>query len=99
MNENSCPPGQVYRPTFWNIPESLQVALYLLAFVAVALFVYGSWQRHIRLWRRGQGEFRIENLPERLKSLLTYGVATKKVVLENQPAGLMHWGHAYAVVK
>jgi Fe-S oxidoreductase len=95
MPEFACPPGTICRPTFWNIPEWLQVTLYVLALVSIALFFYGCW-RHIRFWRRGRAPYHIDDIPQRLKNFLTFGVATKKVVTENQPAGLMHlnlmWG-------
>jgi Fe-S oxidoreductase len=95
MDGFACPPGEICRPTFWNIPEWMQVTLYLLALVSIAIFFYGVW-RHVRYWRSGKGAFAIGNIPERIKNFLTFGVATKKVVTENQPAGFMHlnlmWG-------
>lgn len=95
MPEFACPANTICRPTFWNIPDWLQVTLYLLSFVSIALFFYGFW-RHIRFWRRGRSPYRVDNIPQRLKNFLTFGVATKKVAAENQPAGLMHlnlmWG-------
>jgi Fe-S oxidoreductase len=95
MPEFACPPGTICRPTFWNIPEWLQITLYVLALVSIALFFSGFW-RHIRFWRRGQAPYPVDSIPQRLKNFLTFGVATKKVVAENQPAGFMHlnlmWG-------
>ncbi len=94
----ACPPGEICRPTFWNIPEVVQIALYVLAAVSIALFLYGFWNAHIRFWRRGQGEFQIDNLGRRLRNLLTFGIATKKVVTENQPAGIMHLGLMWGMI-
>jgi Fe-S oxidoreductase len=95
MPEFACPAGTICRPTFWNIPDWLQVTLYVLSLVSIALFFYGCW-RHIRFWRRGLAPYRIDDVPRRLGNFFTFGVATKKVVTENQPAGLMHlnlmWG-------
>jgi Fe-S oxidoreductase len=95
MPEFACPAGTICRPTFWNIPDWLQVTLYVLSVVSVALFFYGCW-RHIRFWQRGLAPYRIDDIPQRLKNFFTFGLVTKKVVTENQPAGLMHlnlmWG-------
>ena len=41
-----------FRDTFWNVPGWAQVALYVGALVAIAVFAYGMWQR-ITLWRAG----------------------------------------------
>lgn len=95
FGETFCPPDVVCRPTFWNIPEWMEVVLYLGGLIVVLIFFYGFW-RHIQYWRTGKGEFRLGYLPERLKNFLTFGIFTKKVVTENQPAGIMHlnlmWG-------
>ncbi|MGB8646182.1 MAG: (Fe-S)-binding protein [Anaerolineae bacterium] len=99
MNENTyCPPGEICRPTFWNIPEWLQITLYILALVAVALFFYGVWRQHIQYWRRGKGEFKLDQLSKRILNFLTFGVATKKVATENQPAGVMHLGLMWGMI-
>lgn len=89
MPEIACPPLAVCRPTFWNIPDWLEVVLYVASFVAVALFALG-FLRHIRYWRAGGGEIKLGVVMQRLKSFLIYGVGTKKVVTENEPAGVMH---------
>ncbi|OQY93469.1 MAG: hypothetical protein B6D41_07590, partial [Chloroflexi bacterium UTCFX4] len=89
----------VCRPTFWNIPDWLQISIYLGGLIAVLIFAYGAY-RHVRLWRVGKGEFNFKSvsahLGARARSLLTFGILTKKVVGENQPAGIMHanlmWG-------
>ncbi|MBI5303005.1 MAG: 4Fe-4S dicluster domain-containing protein [Chloroflexi bacterium] len=95
MPEFACPPGLVCRPTFWNIPEWLQIAVYLGGLVAILIFAYGLWLR-VQHWRKGKGTFSYQPLGERLKQWLVMGVATKKVALDHQPAGAMHvslmWG-------
>ncbi len=95
FDETFCPTDVVCRPTFWNIPFWLQITIYVGGLVAALLFAYGVY-RHIRLWRVGQGEFKLDYLGAKLRNLLTYGILTKKVVGENQPAGIMHanlmWG-------
>lgn len=91
----ACPPNEICRPTFWNIPEWLQIAVYLAGAIAILVFLYGMWL-HIHHWRKGKGKFDWGPLGTRLKMWLTMGVATKKVVLDQPPAGLMHanlmWG-------
>ncbi len=95
MYEFPCPPNEICRPTFWNIPEWLHIALYIIAPIVVVIFLYGLW-RHVRHWRRGKGKFSLLPLVERAKMWLVMGVAAKKVVLDIQPAGVMHgllmWG-------
>jgi Fe-S oxidoreductase len=95
MPEFACPPNEICRPTFWNIPEFLQIAVYLAGAIAILVFLYGMWL-HVQHWRKGKGKFSWGPLSVRLKMWLTMGVATKKVVLDQQPAGFMHanlmWG-------
>ncbi len=95
MPEFPCPPGLVCRPTFWNIPFWLQVVVYLGGLIAALVFVYGYWRR-FRIVRQGKGKFDWRPLLPRLKLWLTNGVLTQKVILDLQPAGVMHaaimWG-------
>src|SRR5438552_17441100 len=55
-----------FRDTFWNVPGWAQVALYVGALVAIAVFAYGMWQR-ITLWRAGGPENRFDHAPQRLR--------------------------------
>ena len=95
MPEFPCPPNEICRPTFWNIPGWLQVAVYLAGAVAIFFFLYGMWL-HIRHWRKGKGKAEIGPLSTRLKMWFVNGVATRKVILDKPGAGLMHaslmWG-------
>jgi Fe-S oxidoreductase len=99
FDESFCPPDVICRPTFWNIPVWLEVVLYLGGLIAVLIFAYGAY-RHVRLWRIGKGEFNLKTVraewKRKLRNFVTYGVLTKKVAGENQPAGIMHlslmWG-------
>lgn len=97
MHEFPCPPGLICRPTFWNIPGWLEIAVYLGGLLAVVVFLYGMWKR-VEHWRKGKGKFDWGPLGKRIMMWLTLGVATKKVSLEKQPAGAMHvgimWGMA-----
>jgi len=95
MPEFACPPGLVCRPTFWNIPFWLQVVVYLGGLIAALVFAYGYWRR-FQIVRQGKGKFDWRPLWPRLKMWLTQGVLTNKVILDLQPAGVMHaaimWG-------
>ena len=95
MPEFQCPPNLVCRPTFWNIPEWLQIAVYLAGFIAILVFFYGMWL-HLKHWRKGKGTFTYEPLGQRIKMWLTLGVATKKVIVDRPVPGFMHanlmWG-------
>src|SRR5512135_1170925 len=95
MPEFPCPPNEICRPTFWNIPEWLQIAVYLAGAIAILVFFYGLWLR-AALWRRGKGQFTFGPLAERLKLWLRLGVATQKVITDRPAPGFMHvnlmWG-------
>ncbi len=97
MLEFACPPGLVCRPTFWNIPEWLQIAVYAAGLVAILVLFYGFWLR-VRQWRKGKGKFEWGPLGTRIKMWLTMGVATKKVALDRQPAGSMHVGIMWGMI-
>lgn len=99
FEEAFCPPDLICRPTFWNIPQWLQITLYVGGLVAALIFAYGVY-RHVMLWRTGRGGLDVKtvtaNLAAKFRNFFTFGVLTKKVVTENQPAGIMHanlmWG-------
>ncbi|MCC7164511.1 MAG: 4Fe-4S dicluster domain-containing protein [Anaerolineae bacterium] len=99
FDEAFCPPDVICRPTFWNIPVWLQITIYVGGLLAFLIFFYGFY-RHVRLWQVGKGNFNLQEATKlsaaRLRNFLTFGVFTKKVVTENQPAGIMHanlmWG-------
>jgi hypothetical protein len=95
MPEFFCPLNEICRPTFWNIPELFQIALYAGATLTVAFFALGFFL-HVRVWRKGKGKFSFDRFWRRVLNFVTLGVATRKVVLDKQPAGLMHlnimWG-------
>ncbi len=95
MPEFPCPPNEICRPTFWNIPEWLQIAVYIAGAVAILVFVYGLWL-HVRLWRRGKGPFSLGPIGKRIRSWLIMGVATTRVVADRPTPGIMHlnlmWG-------
>src|SRR5919201_6147768 len=53
-----------FRDTFWNVPGWAQILLYVGGAVAIAIFVYGVWQR-VQLWRAGLPEPRFDRVPDR----------------------------------
>ncbi len=55
------------REIYWNIVGA--PLLYALAVVGVAFFAWGVL-RHVRLWRLGKPEARLDRIPERLRGLL-----------------------------
>src|SRR5262245_21518081 len=93
----SCPPNEICRPTFWNIPEFFQIAIYDVSALIAAFFAYGFY-RHIHVWVQGKGKFSFDQLGKRVLNFLTFGVATKKVVGEKQPAGIMHFNIMWGIV-
>lgn len=97
MPEFSCPPNEICRPTFWNIPEPIQIAIYLVSALVAAFFMYGFY-RHVRLWRKGKGKFSFDQFGKRARNFLTLGVATRKVAFDKQPAGFMHLNIMWGIV-
>jgi Fe-S oxidoreductase/nitrate reductase gamma subunit len=71
------------------------VVVYLGGLIAALVFAYGYWRR-FQIVRQGKGKFDWRPLWPRLKMWLTQGVLTNKVILDLQPAGVMHaaimWG-------
>jgi Fe-S oxidoreductase len=88
------PAGVPIRDTFWNIPPLVQGALYLGGLVAVAIFVYGVY-RHVRLWRAGGPEHRVDHLPQRVKLVAKHALGQARTLAQAYP-GIMHaimfWG-------
>ncbi len=87
-------PAVPFRDTFWNVPPAAQVLLYVAATVAIAVFVYGLWQR-IQLWRSGGPENRIDHVPERVKLVAKHALGQVRTLSQAYP-GIMHaimfWG-------
>jgi len=74
------------REIYWNITGGMVV--YVLSIVAIAILAYGLY-RHYRLWMLGKEENRMDNIGERIKSLLLYGIAQTRSLRELYP-GIMH---------
>jgi len=87
-------PSVPFRDTFWNVPVWAQIALYVGATVAVAVFAYGVWQR-VRLWRAGGPEQRLDRLPERVTLVAVHALGQVRTLSQAYP-GVMHatmfWG-------
>ncbi len=83
-----------FRDTFWNVPAWAQIALYVGGLVAIAIFVYGVWQR-VQLWRAGGPENRFDHIPARVKLVAKHALAQVRVLSQAYP-GVMHaimfWG-------
>jgi Fe-S oxidoreductase len=87
-------PNVPFRDTFWNVPAWAQVALYVGAVVALAIFAYGLWQR-VRLWRAGTAEQRFDRAAERVRLVAKHALGQARVLSQAYP-GVMHatvfWG-------
>jgi len=83
-----------FRDTFWNVPVWAQIALYVGAVVALAVFAYGMWQR-VTLWRAGKPENRFDHVPQRLKLVALHALGQVRTLSQAYP-GVMHaimfWG-------
>src|SRR5256886_5464710 len=83
-----------FRDPFWNVPGRAQVALYVGALVAIAVFAYGMWQR-ITLWRAGGPENRFDHVPRRLRLVALHALGQARTLSQAYP-GVMHatmfWG-------
>jgi Fe-S oxidoreductase/nitrate reductase gamma subunit len=87
-------PSVPFRDTFWNVPAWAQVGLYVGALVAIAVLVYGMWQR-VQLWRKGLPEDRLDRIPDRVKLVVRHALLQVRTLSQAYP-GIMHaimfWG-------
>ena len=83
-----------FRDTFWNVPGWAQVALYVGAVVALAVFDHGLWKR-VSLWRAGLPEDRFDRIPDRVRLVATHALGQVRTLSQAYP-GVMHaimfWG-------
>jgi hypothetical protein len=45
MPEIACPPGEICRPTFWNVPFFLEIVVYLGGLIAAIIFKFSAKAR------------------------------------------------------
>jgi Fe-S oxidoreductase len=87
-------PDVPFRDTFWNVPLWAQFALYVGGTLAIAIFAWGLWQ-HVRLWRGGGPEHRLDRIPERLRLVAVHVLGQVRTLSQAYP-GVMHatmfWG-------
>ena len=74
------------REVYWNVSDAWLI--YVLLVPALAVFATGIY-RHVRLWRLGGPEGRSEHSLRRLKGLLLYGFAHRRIGAHPY-AGLFH---------
>ena len=82
------------RDTFWNVPHWAEIGQYILGFLTILIFAYGT-VRHVRRWRMGQSEERSDQIGKRLWSVVVQGFGQLRTAKEAY-AGFMHlaifWG-------
>ena len=88
---------QVTRPTFWQIGHTGEAVFYYLAFVTVAVFAYGVYDRFGRYTRGTEDWFdRVDDLPRRLVEAAKIVASNEKQFNRDFVGGLMHafmmWG-------
>jgi heterodisulfide reductase subunit C/nitrate reductase gamma subunit len=91
------------RETFGNIPTSSEVAFYVLAAVAMAVFSWGVWRR-FQLWRQGRPIHARELLAGNLRQILAkLKPGAHRVIFEGfgqgrvRGRGLPSWAHGLLV--
>src|SRR5262245_57921449 len=80
------PPAQLTREVFGNVPGWAVYAFYLLAAIAVGIWLYGIVRR-IQLWRKGRRE------GEGINWQMAIGRLIRDVVLQRRV-----WGRGFASV-
>ncbi|MFQ6089659.1 MAG: heterodisulfide reductase-related iron-sulfur binding cluster [Candidatus Methanofastidiosia archaeon] len=79
---------EVTRQIFWNVPEWIQVLMYLFFFITLFIMLFGIFKR-FRMWRKGRGKIEFDNLLRRFKDFLIYGIGHKRI-LRDRFSGIMH---------
>lgn len=90
----------ITREIFWNVGSWVRWPAYGLGLIVVLIFIYGLSKR-IRHWRTGKPEYRLDNLPRRIGSLLSFGLFHKRILREPYP-GISHlmmfWGFIFLLL-
>jgi Fe-S oxidoreductase/nitrate reductase gamma subunit len=82
------------REIYWNVGHGVVIPMYLFAFIAMGLCVWGFYRR-LPVYRQGKSLNRFDRLPERI-SLLAKSVLAQTKVLRVLEPGCLHalffWG-------
>jgi Fe-S oxidoreductase/nitrate reductase gamma subunit len=85
---------EITREIFWNVGSGVRIPVYLLGLIVVIILIYG-FVKHVRLWRIGKPENRIDKPFKRILSVILFGFGHKRILKEFYP-GIMHlflfWG-------
>ena len=89
--------GTVTRETFWRISHTGEVLFYLLAAVAILIFVYGVYRRFDRYTEGTDDWFdRLDDLPNRIVTATRVVLSNRKLFDRDTGGGVMHtfimWG-------
>lgn len=66
------------RIIYWNIGHGVVIPMYLLAFAAFGVMVWGFWQR-LPVWRQGKALDRFDRYDERVKCMLAEVFSQSKI--------------------
>ncbi|MDP2853605.1 MAG: heterodisulfide reductase-related iron-sulfur binding cluster [Smithellaceae bacterium] len=90
MKEHAFYVGREGREVFWNIPLPVfEILLFALTAVALGIFGYGVYHRW-RIWKAmGKPEMRLDNIKERVITVLKEIFLQNKVLKDPYP-GIMH---------
>jgi len=90
MKEHAFYVGREGREVFWNIPlPSFEIILFALTGLALAIMAFGIYRRWLMWKAMGKPEMRLDNMKERVKTVLQEIFLQKKVLKDTYP-GIMH---------
>ena len=78
------------REIFRNFPFFLQMAFYVVAFSAIAVFIYGFFRRY-KKYRQGRDADRFNNLGARFMKAAKLMATNATVFKRDRYAGMAHW--------
>ncbi len=76
------------RLIYWNIGHGVVIPMYILAFAAMGVMVWGFWQR-LPIWRQGKALDRFDRYDERVKRMLAEVFSQVKIYRVTD-GGLFH---------
>jgi len=82
------------REIYWNVGHVVIIPMYLLAFIAIGVMVYGFYRRYI-VYNLAESENRLDSISERIFYMLGNVFSQKKVIKEKIPGifhGIFFWG-------